>query len=335
MAVKMQELAADRVDDLLRFSRTVFGERSYQGTRRYIDWLYGANPFAQGLGDCLVAVEDEAVVGCIHRMRLPLAGAAGADGLTSLQNHIVSPKVKSGVGLMLLRRCAKEAAIAFSPGVNGRLAQAYRQLRHPEVPTHWLWKPVRPIKAAAQLGLARIFPARREGAAVLAPARVRKTDFAVTTRPGEPELAAMAAAMTGRFAETGNPHVAWTPELVGWRYFSNGGPASLLVGTPGQCPWAVLSYGVRNGLPVARLMEYEEKGDPRLMRTVVRAARDLGAAALLGYTTEESIKDRLLAAGWRLKKDPPFSFVLGASALSVGAAAADLGFEALTTTVAT
>ncbi|HEV2079638.1 MAG TPA: hypothetical protein VGR19_07060, partial [Allosphingosinicella sp.] len=147
----MHGLEAAQVDDLLRFSRAEFGERSYQGTRRYLDWLYGENPHAKGLQDCLVAVRDGAIVGCMHRMRLPLAGAGGADELHSLQNHIVSSTVKSGVGLMLLRRSAKEAPVAFSPGVNARLAEAYRQLGHPEVPTHWLWKEVRPWKSAAQL----------------------------------------------------------------------------------------------------------------------------------------------------------------------------------------
>lgn len=39
MAVTMQELEAGQVDDLLRFSRAVFGERSYKGPRRYLDWL--------------------------------------------------------------------------------------------------------------------------------------------------------------------------------------------------------------------------------------------------------------------------------------------------------
>jgi hypothetical protein len=331
MAVTMQGLEAGRTDDLLRFSRAVFGERAYQGTRRYLDWLYGENPAAQGLGDCLVAVEDGAVVGCMHRMRLPLAGGGE---LTSLQNHIVSPDVKSGVGLMLLRRSAKEAQVAFSPGVNARLAQAYRQLRHPEVPTYWLWKPLRPFKAAAQLGVARLSPARREGGAVLSPAEAQRAGLPVTAQPSEAALAAMASAMTARFAATGQPHVAWTRELVRWRYFSETGPASLLVGTPGATPWAVLSYGVRGGLSVARLMEYEAEGDSSFMKGILRAARGLGAAAVLGYTTQDEIRDSLVAAGWRPKKDPPFSFVLGAPALAVGAAAADLGFEALATRVA-
>lgn len=335
MAVTMQELQAERIDDLLGFSRAVFGERSYQGTNDYLQWLYRENPFAKGIGDCLVAIEDGAVVGCMHRMRLPCAGLAGVDELTSLQNHIVAPTVKSGVGLMLLRRSAKEAALAFSPGVNARLAMAYRQLGHAEVPTHWLWKPLRPFKAAAQLALARIFPARREGTALLDPAKARAAlgrDTAATTRPGEAELRAMAEAMS-RPGPEGVPYVAWTPELVRWRYFSETGPASLLVGTPGASPWAVLSYGVRNGLSVARLMEYEEEGDPGFMKTVLAAAKAVGAAAIFSYATGEGLKARLVAAGWRPKKDPPFSFVIKAPALAIGAAAADLGFEAIATRV--
>jgi hypothetical protein len=336
MAVKMQGLEAGQVDDLLRFSRAVFGERSYQGTRRYLDWLYAGNPLSRGLSDCLVAVEDGKIVGCMHRMRLPLAGAGGAGILDSLQNHIVSPDVKSGVGLMLLRRSAKEAEVAFSPGVNARLAEAYRQLRHPEVPTFWLQKTLRPAKAAAQYALARAFPARREGAAVLSPARAQRAvgkGATVSVVPGEAELQAMATAMTARFAALGKPHVAWTPGIVRWRYFAANGPASLLVGTPGAGPWAVLSYGVRNGVSLARLMEFEDGGDPAFLRTVLRAARGIGAAALFGYTTEPEVKDRLVAARLKLRADPPFSFVLGAPALAVGAAAADLGFEAIATQV--
>lgn len=337
MPVQMKGLQAAQVDDLLQFSRATFGERSYQGTSRYLRWLYEANPYSKGLDDCLLALDDGAVVGCMHRMRLPCAGASGIGELTSLQNHIVAPDVRSGVGLMLLRRSAREADVALSPGVNARLAVAYRQLGHAEVPTHWLWKPVRPLKGAAQLALVKALPQRREGAAVLDLKKARAAAgeaIRLAVRPDEAALAAMAQAMTIRYAGP-RPYVAWTPDLVRWRYFSDDGPASLLVGTPGSSPWAVLSYGVRNGLSVARLMEYEEEeGDPALMAAVVRAARAVGAAVLFGYTTEESTRARLLDQGWRVRKDPPFSFVLNAPALSVGAAATDVGFEALATKIA-
>lgn len=337
MTIKMQGLEAAQVDNLLRFSRAVFGEPSYQGTSRYLQWLYTKNPYTKGLNDCLIALDNGAVVGCMHRMRLPCAGMEGVNELTSLQNHIVAPSVRSGVGLMLLRRSAKEAQLAFSPGVNARLAEAYRQLGYSEVPTHWLWKEVRPLEAAVQFAATKIWPGRRQAAALLVPRRVQSaigTSVSVSVNPGETELAAMAAAMTERGSLSRKPHVAWSAKLVRWRYFERIGPASLLLGVPGAAPWAVLSYGVRNGLSVARLMEYEEAGDPGFMGTVLRATRGLGAAVLLGYTTDDRMKERLLATGWRLKTDPPFSFAIHARELSVGAAATDVGFEALATEVA-
>ena len=68
------------MDELLAFSRQVFGANSYQADPRYYNWLYKLNPFA-GRQDCCAAFDGSELVGVIHKMRLPLGGEDSREGM--------------------------------------------------------------------------------------------------------------------------------------------------------------------------------------------------------------------------------------------------------------
>ena len=121
MRLVVRGIAENEIEGLLRFSERMYGAGAYQQSRRYFDWLYGGNPHSRGREDCLVALDGSAVVGCVHRMRLPCVGATGESTLASLQNHVIEPRLRGGAGIMLGQRAVRGEAFTVSPGVGGRL----------------------------------------------------------------------------------------------------------------------------------------------------------------------------------------------------------------------
>jgi hypothetical protein len=237
---------------------------------------------------------------------------------------------------MLLQRAVQDQPLAFSPGVHGRLGDAYRRLGYREIPSYWLSKVLRPIAAVHQVASARLGRGRISPSSLLVSEtslRRSKINIMATTSPSNDALARLAAEMQRQGEESGVAFVCWTSEMVRWRYFSKPGPAHVLVGDPGNSSWAVLSYGLRNGVRVARLVEYEERGDKSFMRDVLRVARWLGAAVALAYSTRQTFRDALLSTGWRFVKNAPSSFAKGACRLSLSAASCDTGFEAIETKI--
>lgn len=322
----------EEVEALLDFNAEMYGKASYQASRRYLDWLYAQNPAGRGLGDCLIALEQDSIVGCIHRMRLPCITEQGEATLASLQNHVVSPKLRAGAGIMLLQRAVKGERFAFSPGVSGRLQEAYRRLGYEELPSYWLMRMLRPLKAVAER-VARLASRGRWPSARLrltAPATPFRA-LSVTLAPSTLQLQRLADSLTAQARKHEGSYVAWNTALLGWRYFSPNGPRHLLVEKQANQAWAVLSYGVKSGFNVVRLLEYDDADDPTFMSDVMRTARRIGASVALAYTTSSQVRDRLVRSGWRPRGQPPASFATGAGKLSLSAGATDVGFESLLT----
>jgi hypothetical protein len=335
MRLAVRGLAPSEIGALLRFYEEMYGRGSYQSSRRYFDWLYQENPAARGVDDCIVALDDGNIVGSVHRMRLPCLTPTGPATLTSLQNHVVSPKLRGGAGIMLLQRAVKGERVTLSPGVSGRLGEAYRRLGYDEVKSYWLMRVLSPIQAAFQ-GAGRTLSRGR-----WPNTRPRLSDrqlsgsnagrVQLTLNPTGAQLARIAEFLVSQAREQAGAYVAWDAELVRWRYFSPTGPRHIFVEQPATRAWAVFSYGVKSRLNVARLLEHDAAGDRNFMHDVLRSARRIGASVGLAYTTRTGVKEQLLAAGWRLRSDPPSSFSFGAGGVSISGGATDVGFEALLT----
>lgn len=319
---------------LLAFSATWFGRNTYQGSEQYLRWLYEEHPFTRGFKDCLLAKNGEGqIVGCIHKFPLPCEIDGRRLTLASLQNLMIDKTMRSGPGILLLKRAIKSEQLALAPGVAGALREAYRRFGYYEVPSSWFKRVLSPVKAIAQLGLQRI---RRP----LTRMRLSRWQTAhaipATTEPEREVIACLAERMRAQSVKHGRIRLAWTPELVQWRYFSPGGPRHLFVGDPAVNEYCVASFGVRHGFTTARLLEYEDNGRPGFMSDVISVFRRADAAVALSYTTYEDVRDRLSATGWHLIKDRPSSFVIGGELgplLRPSAAATDVGFEAFTTEV--
>jgi hypothetical protein len=335
MKLAVRGIESFEIDALLRFYGEMYGADSYQASRRYIDWLYSENPVGRGIGDCIVALEQGAIVGSVHRMRLPCVTPSGAATLASLQNHVVSPRLRGGAGIMLLQKAVKGEQLTLSPGVSGRLGEAYRRLGYDEVPSYWLMRVLQPFRAIAQRVARALGASQRLRLSDRSMRRAGSGKVLATLTPSPEQLTRIASALVNQARDQPGAYVPWDAELVRWRYFSPLGPRHVLVEKPHSQAWAVLSYGVKSRLNVVRLLEQDSAGDSRFPSDVVRVARRMGASLGLSYTTRRSVKEQLLAAGWRLRRNPPSSFTLGSGGLSVSGAATDVGFEAFLTELAT
>lgn len=319
------------LDPLLAFSATWFGRNAYQASARYLHWLYEEHPATRGFEDCLLAKDRSGhIVGCIHKFLIPCDIDGRRLTLASLQNLMIDEKMRSGPGILLLRRSIKGEELALAPGVSGALREVYRRFGYHEIPSYWFRRVLLPMQAGVQLVSRKIgMPLTRTRLS----RRPAATSVQVTTEPHRDVVAWLAQRMQAQSANHGRVRLAWTPELVQWRYFAPGGPRHLLVGNPADA-FCVASFGVRHGFTAARLVEYEDNGRASFMDDVITVLRRAGAAVALAYTTYDDVRDRLCATGWWLLKDRPSSFAIGgelARWLRPSAAATDIGFEAFTT----
>jgi hypothetical protein len=317
---------------LLAFSATWFGRDTYQGSARYLRWLYEEHPSARGFKDCFLAKDgDGRIVGCIHKFPLPCEIGGRRLTLASLQNLMLDKSIRRGPGILLLRRAIKGEELALAPGVIGALREVYRRFGYYEVPSYWFKRVLSPIRASAQLVSQRIGMPRTR----MRLSRGRAANSVeITAEPHPNVITWLAERMQAQSAAHGRVGIAWTPELVQWRYFAPGGPRHLFVSNPALDVYCVASFGVRHGFTTARLLEYEDHGRAGFMDDVIAVLQRAGAAVALSYTTYDEVRDRLSATGWRLIKDRPSSFVIGgelAPLLRPSAAATDIGFEAFTT----
>ena len=316
-------IAFHELDDALRpallaASARHFGAAGYQADDRYLQWLYRRNPTSRGLCEGIVAVQDGTVVGCMHRLMLPLR-----DGrrLAALHNHFVDPAVRSGSGVLLLRRATRDADIAVAPGVEEKLGPIYRRLRFHQIEGAWLHKPLSRARIAAGLVRGRLGGDRRLAIGTLpTPAGV-----AVTVTPTDPQLAELTAHMRRREGENG---IDWSEDLVRWRYFDPQGPRHVLVRSRGSPAYAVLALGRRRGVRTMRLMDCWSEGQPGWTASVERVARKAGAALGLAFATDPAAAAALQASGWRPRADRTFTFSTPEPIARLSAPTTDLGFEA-------
>lgn len=318
---------------VLRLSREQFGAGAYQADRAYLEWLYTLNPAGRGFSDCLVAVQDDVVVGVIHRMILGVERSGMPEILISLQNHFMVPAARAGAGMMLLNRATKGANVAFSPGVQGRLAEAYRRLGYREIPSFWLTRPLNAVLMARDLLLSRL-QAPRRFVVPLRALRRRHAGLELSASPDDRMLTALAASIRSSSAPDQALRMVVSAEVLEWRYFCASGPRHLLVRDPASGAVAVLAFGYRRGLKIVRLMEFHHGADAAFAKKVLAVARTAGASFALAFTLDRPIADTLIRNGFRLRGNDTAAFASSDAEVTLGPAATDVGFEAFMTDVA-
>lgn len=122
--VTFEPLSAERRGAYLRFAAAMFGERAYQASQQYLDWLYAASPLSRGWTDCRLAVMGEEVVACIHTMRMRWRHGADTIICPSIHNTMVHPAHRSGAGGLLIAQSFRERSMPLSRGQWGRLPRS-------------------------------------------------------------------------------------------------------------------------------------------------------------------------------------------------------------------
>lgn len=318
------------LDAVLALSRAQYGADAYQADPRYFDWLYSDNPWGRGTHDCLVADQDGQVVGAIHRMVLAAHGGGENKVVLSLQNHFMTPQARSGAGMLLLKRATRNGDVAFSPGVQGRLAESYRRLGYTEIAGFWFTLPVNVIRMVRDIALLRLksYSAFHVRVGRLA---IRFPKLIVTHDPPAELLDALATAMTTSVAPDGAVRIAWSRDAVRWRYFAHCGPRHVLVHCPRRGGMAVLAFGIRRGVRVMRIMEMHDGSGTGFINHVMHVARAAGAGLAMAFTTRPELARAYESVGFRRRENGTSSFVSSAIPVSFDAAATDVGLEAFGT----
>ncbi len=311
-------------EDVLAFQVRAFGKEAYQAQEGYLCWLYQENPFAPSELAGWVARDTQAdggVVGVIHTMHLPAVGPGGAMSVHSLQNLYVAEHQRGGLGMLLVKRALKGADITLFPGVAPDLANIYQAIRYHEIDTFWGRKLLRPVGIGVGMGLGKLGIVRSAPHAAL---------LGVT--PSQTLIEVLCDRLRRQAQSATQIYVAWTPELVRWRFFSDNGPRHALFIDP-DTPQAfcLASVGMRHNVQVMRLIEY---GDDRaFLADAMARLRRAGCELALCYAARPGAREMVQALGFGPVAPQPTSFVKarggGAPDILTTPGMTDLGFESL------
>jgi hypothetical protein len=334
-AISIRPLRFDDRAPYRRFCEATFGRDAYQGRSTYLDWLYVDNPVGRGLEDCFVATGPEgAIVGCIHRLRLPWVIQGREVTIPSLHNLMIAESFRGGAGFFMLTRAVKGETHAVIPGVTGPLAEAYVRMGYQRLDTRWYRRVLRIDRAAVQMLLHRLGDRGRRPPATARSAR-SSHGLAVTASPDDATAADVAAALNQNAGSGARVmHVAWSPELVQWRFFSRLGPGHVFARDELDGSFAIVSVGPRHGVTVARILAWSPVIlSSGFLERLGRLAADLGANLLFAYDARPDGAQTLALGGLRPMQSTPMSFLYvrdkQALAVDLDGGGTDLGFEAL------
>ncbi|MEM7785696.1 MAG: hypothetical protein AAF623_20285, partial [Planctomycetota bacterium] len=118
-------------EEICAYHKKSFEKNSYQSNPDYLNWLYVSNPHRpiETMG-WLARDAEQKIVGCIHVMYLPAKYQGRKLVVHSLQNLTVDEDLRSGAGLILVKRALRKSDIAIFPGVFNQLEQTYRALNY-------------------------------------------------------------------------------------------------------------------------------------------------------------------------------------------------------------
>jgi hypothetical protein len=334
-AISIRPLQSDDGEPYRRFCEELFGRDAYQGRSTYLDWLYEDNPVARGLDDCLVATDPSgAIVGCIHRLRLPWQIEGRVAIIPSLHNLMIAEAFRGGAGFFMLTRAVKGESHALIPGVTGPLAQAYARMGYQRLDTRWYRRVVRTDRAVAQTLLHRL--GRSRSGRLRSERIARSTSgLVVTASPDDVTVAEVAAALNENAGSgIGVAHVDWSAELVQWRFFAPRGPRHVLARDLVDGAFAIVSVGPRHGVTVARILAWSPIVlSSGFLARLGRMAVGLGASVLLAYDARPNGAETLSIAGLQPMRSPPMSFLYSRDkrplTIDLDGGGTDLGFEAL------
>lgn len=335
MLVVREINAIEHLEQLVEFSRDVYGVNSYQSDPRYYHWLYQSNPIA-GRSDCCAAFEGEKLVGVIHKMRLPLGGGENGQTIACIHNHIVRKDARAGVGFLLLKKAHKGEFYIFAPGVSGRTKLLYESLKFVEIPTKWQVRPLSIARLASQLVKSSLWANKNAEMKVVGPTLRRSVGaLLTTTTPSAAQIEKIVVFLNVNNCPEPMKKVAvlWTSELVRWRFFSDFGPKHVLVYNDDMSRFSIVSLGSKNGVSIARLIVISANDVSAFVKQVGKIARVCGASLFMGYSPDQTLISALAKANWKERRiqTSGFFYVKPPKVLAASASITDFGFEAVRT----
>jgi hypothetical protein len=324
------------------FANREWGDRCYQSSLNYIDWLYKENPCGGTLeNDFLLGLHNGSVVACIHKMRLNWSVHGEIKTIPALHNLMVTEKFRHGLGFAFLMRSVMGEDHALIPGVAHYLAEAYRKLKYQQVNTCWYRKVLTPIKGGLLLGLKKFFDyngkARYFSSSDLS--GMQNDSFRLSLDPSEEIVGSLVSLLNQQPGDRVFPH--WSVEQFKWRFFHPLGPRHLLIYRPsrdGIKDFIIVSLGPRNGLNVGRIVEMETSSEDHLKTLLQEAERVLkkfGGHLLLIFSSDARLNGMLQQLAYQPIKNSPETFFYHKKRKelfnipTLNGSAGDLGFEAL------
>lgn len=339
--VEIGPLTKELIPSYLCFAREAFGEASYQSRPGFLRWLYDESPVdGARISDGKVVVAAGEVVGCYHKMRLPWRFDGREDIVPSPSNLFLLERNRArGVGFGLISETFANHKHLLLIGSGPAVQPIYDRLGARLIKTHWLRTVVNPLSAPAFLALHRVsarladlsFASARAIAGRLPSAGKLSFDVSVAGRE-----AAEVAEMLVRGARA-RMHLAWSAELVRWRFFSPFGPRHVLVRIEDRAI-AIVSLGSARSLFVSRTVEWYAENDAAAfaLSLATRALLTvLGVNVWLAMTSDDRTASQWRAAGFWSMKEPPSVYELhkprelAFGDVLLNGAGGDSGFEAM------
>ncbi len=332
----------------IAFARRNFGADAYQANPLYWQWLYQENKLAKpDWGDFLLGVrEDDDVIACIHKMRIPWRINGEVTQVPALHNLMADVEHRSGIGLMLILSSFTGDEHALIPGVTPPVSDIYEKLKCQRADSAWYRKMLRPVGGGLATGWRMVSghgaTPRRFESACRERLVFRDAACRCTLCP-EKELSQRVVAAMNRLGEGVEAAPVWDEDLFQWRFFHPFGPRHLLIYLDDdrgeEVDFIILSLGPRKGLNVARIIDMRASCQQR-MRILIDAARRAaiksGGHAILIFNANRHINGWLKQLGWKGDaKTEAKTFIFHGrkkrifQTISFCASAGDFGFEAI------
>jgi hypothetical protein len=220
---------------------------------------------------------------------------------------------RQGLGGALIMQAYADRRHAFIPGAVGALAKAYRRIGFVGLPTEWRAKWVRPVRAmfrtlAHKTGIHLSQQPRRAW---------NLENWSGDIRCWRPSSGAELRTVV-EFANQGLDAPIkqyWDEGSFFWRFFHPSGPRHRIVTLHEReeiAGYIVWSLGIRNGISMARVVEWRsdsQKSLSRLLRAAITDARSCGADLFAIFAGELRHNSWLAKSGMSIWKRRPQSLV--------------------------
>ena len=328
------------------FAWEEWDKSSHQSSENYINWLYNENPCIKNSKErgFLLALFEDKVVGCIHKMRLMWRVKDQIEYIPTIHNLMVAENHRrKGCGMLLLKHSFLDETHGFVPGVIKDQKNIYKFLKCQKVNSCWYRKVLTPFKGLYYLTKKRFFnhnaPPAFFSSYGIHKIRNRNPYVKITIESSEGVIEKVVSRLNE--VSLGMVSTYWTMELFKWRFFHPFGPKHLMIYKESGHDindFLILSLGPRKGLNIARIIEMEASSLETLnilMKSAEKITKLFGGHLLFNFSCSSKLNEMLVKLKYRIIKNPPNTYFYHKNkkdtfqSFSFNGSACDLGFESI------